>query len=44
MSSDGKNTRSIDAKVGRGQGIVNDIMCILGSIPLGKNYFETAVI
>ena len=44
VACDGTNAKTIEMKVGRGQGIVNDIMMILSSIPLGKYYFETAVL
>ena len=44
VTSNGNNTKTIANKVSRGQGIINDIMNILNSIPIGKYYFETALI
>ena len=40
----GSNSMSIDAKLGKGQGIINDILCILQSIYFGSHYFEALVL
>ena len=44
VASDGTNTKTIETKVGRCHGIINDIVNILASVPLGKYSFETVVI
>ena len=44
ISSDGKNMKNIKKRVGKGLGIVNDIMNILENVTLGEKYFQTAVI
>ena len=44
VTSNGNNTKTIANITSRGQGIINDIMNILNSIPIGKYYFETALI
>ena len=44
ISKDGKNTLTINAKVAKGQGIINDIFSILESVYFGDYYFEAAIL
>ena len=44
ISNDGRNLKNIKARVHKGRGIVNKIMKILDEIPLGKLYFQIAII
>ena len=44
VTSDGSNAKTIENKVARGQGIINDIMSILNLIPIKAKYFETALL
>ena len=44
VSDDGSNKKSIDQKVARAQGIINDIVTILETLHLGKFFFETALL
>ena len=44
VSDDGSNKKSIDQKVARAQGIINDIVAILETLHLGKFFFETALL
>ena len=44
ISKDGKNMKNIKDRVAKGTGIVKRIFAILDSIPLGKHYFEVAMI
>ena len=44
VAGDETNTKTIDTKVGRCHCIINDIVNIIVSVPLGKYFFETAVI
>ena len=44
ISKDGKNMKNIKERVAKGVGIVKRILTILDSIPLGKHYFEVAMI
>ena len=44
ISNDGRNMKNIKARVGKGTGIVNNIMTKLDRIPFGKYYFEVAMI
>ena len=43
VSNDGKNTKNINNRIGRGIGKINDILNILSKFPLGKFYFKTAL-
>ena len=43
LSNDGKNTKNINSRIGRGIGKINDIWTILGKFHLGKHYFKTAL-
>ena len=43
LSKDGKNIKNIKARVSKGTGIVNRIMTLLNGIPVGKFYFEIAL-
>ena len=44
LSSDGKNTKNINNRVGRGLGKINDVMNILNKMPLGQDYFKVALL
>ena len=44
VSDDGSNKKSIDQKVAKAQGIINDIVTILETLHLGKFFFETALL
>ena len=44
ISKDGKHMKNIKERVAKGTGIVKRIPTILDSIPLGKHYFEVAMI
>ena len=44
ISKDGKNTLTINAKVAKGQGIINDIFSILESVYFGDYFFEAAIL
>ena len=41
ISADGRNTRNIKKRIGKGLGIIADIINLLGVINLGEYYFET---
>ena len=43
VSNDGKNTKNINNRIGRGIGKINDILNILSKFPLVKFYFKTAL-
>jgi hypothetical protein len=42
LSSNGKNTTNIESRVGKGLGIISQIMDLLKSVTFGKHYFEIA--
>ena len=42
LSSDGKNTLNIDARVSKGLGVVSQIMDLLRNVSFGNHYFEIA--
>ena len=44
ISQDGRNYKSIKARLNKGRGIVKKILNILNSIPFGKLYFQIAMI
>ena len=44
ISNDGKNTKNMNARKGRGTGIVNQIMTKLEEVSFGRYYFQVAVI
>ena len=44
ISHDGKNTKNVKSRVGKGLGIVTDIMNILGKVSLGKHYFKIGLL
>ena len=44
LSSDGRNTRNVRNRIGKGIGITTQIMNILNSICLGEYYMESAVL
>ena len=44
ISSDGKNSKNIQARVNKGKGIVRNILSMLEGIPFGKHFYEVAVI
>ena len=44
ISADGRNTRNIKKRVGKGLGIIADIVNLLGMINLGEYYFETVTL
>ena len=44
MSNDRNNIRNIKSRVNKGKGVATRIMQILESNPLGKLYFEVAVV
>ena len=44
ISDDGRNMKTVKARVSRGTVIVNNIMTKLESIPFGKYYFEVSMI
>ena len=44
ISIDGRNIFNIKARVAKGQGIVNQILTIMQSLPIGRRYFEVGLI
>jgi hypothetical protein len=44
ISVDGRNVKNIKARIAKGNGIVNKIICLLDAIPFGKHYFEIGII
>ena len=44
ISKDGQNIKNLKARVSKGKGIIKKIMNILSSIPLGKLYFQIAIL
>ena len=44
ISSDGKNTRTINSRIGKGLGKMTEIMNILEKVSLGHNYFKIALL
>ena len=44
ISSDGKNSKNIKARVNKGKGIVKKILDILENMPFGKLYFQVAIL
>ena len=44
ISGDGKNTRTVKARIGKGIGIITQIMNLLDSITLGQFYIEIALL
>ena len=44
ISADGRNEKTVKQRVGRGIGIINDIMNILGKVSLGEHYFSIAIL
>ena len=44
ISSDGKNSKNIHARVNKGKGIVRNILNMLEGIPFGKYFYEVAII
>ena len=44
ISADGRNTRNIKKRIGKGLGIIADIINLLGVINLGEYYFETVTL
>ena len=40
LSNDGKNLKNVEAKVGRGKGIVHEILILLNNIYFGSKHFE----
>ena len=44
LSTNGSNTKNIEARTDKGHGIVNQIMSILNEIAFGKYHFEISVI
>ena len=42
--ADGKNTKSIQNRIGKGIGIISEIMNILEKVTLGEHYFSTALL
>ena len=43
VSNDGKNTKNINNRIGRGIGKINDILHIWSKFPLGKFCFKAAL-
>ena len=44
ISGDGKNTKNINARIGKGHGKINDIMEILEKTSMGQDYFKIALL
>ena len=44
VSADGKNTKKIKKRIGKGIGIISEITNILEKTTLGENYFTTALL
>ena len=44
MSGDGKNSKNVKQRVGKGIGIIADILNILEKVTLGEYYFSTALL
>ena len=44
ISTDGKNMKNIKARVIKGKTIVKRIFTILEGIPLGRRYYEVAIL
>ena len=44
ISGDGRNTKNIRARIGKGHGKINDIMNILEKTSLGHDYFKIALL
>ena len=44
VSKDDRNIKHVKARINKGKGIVSKIMSILETIPLGRHYFEIAVV
>ena len=43
ISCDGRNTKNINSRIGKGHGKITEIMNILEATPLGHHYFRTAL-
>ena len=44
ISADGSNSKNISSRVGKGMGIVTDIMKMLEKVKFGPHYFQTALL
>ena len=44
VSGDGRNTRNVKNRIGKGLGIISDIINILEKVTLGEHYFATALL
>ena len=44
ISTNGRNIKNIKARIGKGIGIMKNILNLLDGIPFGKFYFEVAII
>ena len=44
ISEDGKNFKNIQSRLGKGIGILSEILNILEKVTLGNSYFETAIL
>jgi hypothetical protein len=44
ISNDGRNTKNINSRIGKGLGKINDIMNMLEKVSLGHEYFKIALL